>query len=1362
MKKLLFYLLITFLASSIFGSIQYVDDQQGVRVHYKNDEKLSDIKSVTEIIAVASKSVVINVKNCRISEFDKNNNFIGIRNINGNERVQVEDSFTMRELFGHKVRIDRIKESDQKVSIIETMEFDIVKKDPVNIPNTVSSAFLPIYNKIAKNYATSYLNGLNTSLSKMLIITHESLINSLQPFIEWKNARGIATEIATISEVGSTNSAIKSYIQNIYDTEDSPPDYILLIGDIDDDFVIPSFYIHSGSEDDVTDQPYTMLEGDDYFPEMLIGRMSIDQPFELQTMIAKILSYEKEPFMQSDHWYKNATVIAGNYSPTPPSPTTPVKVSKWAKDKMIDYGYNEIDEYYYWPPYYNVYPGTSAIGSSISDGVGVVSYRGWGDANGWHYPIYHADDIEDLNNGYMLPIIASFVCNTGDFASSVDPCFGEKWLRAGNPSNPKGGVIFVGPSDLHTSTKYNNSIYSGFISGIFDEDILTFSSALLRGKMELYNNFPLQHGPGEDVEFYFHVYNVLGDPSLQVRTQVPQLINCDLPDEVSIGSNYLDIDLSGLDGAVVTAIKADEFFATEIVENGSASIYLDSQTEGVIEVTITKENYYPFTHSIDVIADDIDLALEGVETDSEPVAGDEIDLSISLKNNGSQIANSVSGVLSSENENVTIITTSADFGDIASDEIVTQDFTVSISADCPDNEIIEFSLDLSNGQDLKFELVVNSLVFEISNISLSNDYLQPETESDIIIEITNHGSFTGEDIIGELSSALDVITITSSTDNFGDIPIDGSAQATFSVAVSEDAYIGQTVEFQLELIDLNNRITTSHFNLEIGDIDETAPSGPDSFGYYCYDSKDVMYTESPNYQWIEIDPLEGGSGFVFELGDDRSETISLPMNFKYYDQIVDSLTICTNGWISFEPTWETSFRNWNIPSALGPYGMIAAYWDDLIGELNGDDHNDMRICYYYDEQENTFIIEWNKCVNREDDISVEKFEIILYDPEYYSTESGNGEIQINYYEVNNPDADGNYCTVGIENFTQSDGLLYTYANLYPASAAPLEDGLAIKFTTDEPEYESLVPEFTSDVTLGIVPLEVTFENQTYPLSEDNQYEWDFGDGSAISNDVDPTHIYNEIGNYTVTLTVTNLDETETITKDNYIQAVSQIYPGDTDNNGIVNEDDILPIGVFWRENGNARDQVGFDWIANDYPEQWDNILAPYADCNGDGEVSISDVLGICLNWGETHTTSQSVSPQIEDIVFEHQNEFIELYHALENNGSQLIMKNLIAERFDLPTVTPAPKDLLYTNYPNPFNPKTTIQYSLSSEPKNADLKIYNIKGQLVRNYSLTKQNGNVVWNGRDQHDNKISSGIYFYKLVNDSKTIDTKKMLLVK
>ena len=72
------------------------------------------------------------------------------------------------------------------------------------------------------------------------------------------------------------------------------------------------------------------------------------------------------------------------------------------------------------------------------------------DANGWHIPYFHRDEASSLNNGWNLPIVLSFVCNTGDFGNDysgtgLDKCFGEVLVTAGSITNPQGAAAMVGP-----------------------------------------------------------------------------------------------------------------------------------------------------------------------------------------------------------------------------------------------------------------------------------------------------------------------------------------------------------------------------------------------------------------------------------------------------------------------------------------------------------------------------------------------------------------------------------------------------------------------------------------------------------------------------------------------------------------------------------------------------------------------------------------------------------------------------------------------------------------------------------------------------------------------------------------------------
>jgi len=89
---------------------------------------------------------------------------------------------------------------------------------------------------------------------------------------------------------------------------------------------------------------------------------------------------------------------------------------------------------------------------------------------------------------------------------------------------------------------------------------------------------------------------------------------------------------------------------------------------------------------------------------------------------------------------------------------------------------------------------------------------------------------------------------------------------------------------------------------------------------------------------------------------------------------------------------------------------------------------------------------------------------------------------------------------------------------------------------------------------------------------------------------------------------------------------------------------------------------------------------------------------------------------------------------------------------------------LKQNFPNPFNPETRIKFDLA-KTSNVNLIIYNIKGQLLKtlvNESFESGSHSVIWDGKDNKGNSVSSGVYFYQLKVNNKTEGIKKMLLLK
>jgi hypothetical protein len=128
--------------------------------------------------------------------------------------------------------------------------------------------------------------------------------------------------------------------------------------------------------------------------------------------------------------------------------------------------------------------------------------------------------------------------------------------------------------------------------------------------------------------------------------------------------------------------------------------------------------------------------------------------------------------------------------------------------------------------------------------------------------------------------------------------------------------------------------------------------------------------------------------------------------------------------------------------------MIAVFWDDLKTTNGG------RVYTWFDQSEKKFIVEWSE-VRTYQNNSRETFQAVLFDPSYYPTPTGDGDILLQYKEFNNTSygsyswdqIHGDYCTIGIEDHTMTNGLEYTFNNGYHNSASTLSDETSILITT---------------------------------------------------------------------------------------------------------------------------------------------------------------------------------------------------------------------------------------------------------------------------------------------------------------------------
>ena len=153
----------------------------------------------------------------------------------------------------------------------------------------------------------------------------------------------------------------------------------------------------------------------------------------------------------------------------------------------------------------------------------------------------------------------------------------------------------------------------------------------------------------------------------------------------------------------------------------------------------------------------------------------------------------------------------------------------------------------------------------------------------------------------------------------------------------------------------------------------------------------------------------------------------------------------------------------------------------------------------------------------------------------------------------------------------------------------------------------------------------------------------------------------------------------------------------------------------------------------------------------------------CIDAGNPDTTGLNLSPRDLDGNPRIVNEIIDM-------GAYEWQKQVGVDEFDESLMAIG----LLQNYPNPFSSSTTISFNLATKlheftpldskhlTGQARIKIYNVKGQLIKQLSILNSKSSIEWDGRDENGNPLSSGIYFYKLELEDKIIDIKKCLLLK
>ncbi len=190
-------------------------------------------------------------------------------------------------------------------------------------PKTVKSkGIAPSFGQLYRGFLLNYesvlqrnFHGEESAHDIMLVITPDDFYDDFQVYANWRNREGIQIFITKFSEIGANSTdpqIIKDHIANAYTGWDNSPTHILLVGDYG---IVPRKEI-SYDYTFAYENFFVELEGNDYFPEMMIGRFTNQGNVRLNIMINKFLLYQQDPVVDGSGWLNKAITCSNDAYPS--------------------------------------------------------------------------------------------------------------------------------------------------------------------------------------------------------------------------------------------------------------------------------------------------------------------------------------------------------------------------------------------------------------------------------------------------------------------------------------------------------------------------------------------------------------------------------------------------------------------------------------------------------------------------------------------------------------------------------------------------------------------------------------------------------------------------------------------------------------------------------------------------------------------------------------------------------------------------------------------------------------------------------------------------------------------------------------
>ncbi|MBM3330004.1 MAG: hypothetical protein FJY67_11150, partial [Calditrichaeota bacterium] len=935
-----------------------------------------------------------------------------------------------------------------------------------------------------------------------IIVVPDGLVRYAAPFIEWRRKSGYKVEILAVPQnreqdgnwiKGEIQTRYNGYLRNGVD----PFDFVMIVGD------------HQGVPNEAGrmianpnyDWDYACLEGNDQMADVGIARWLAGNESMINLNSTRTLLYEATPRFDNPNWMNKGVVFSQRWSGTwHPSVHTNVRflVQHFRQRGMEAAFYEDMQN-------------TDQSGANVSNflyqqfnaGASVIAGRAQ----------MASFRINNVNPNDIFPVMFNFAGHQQNIT----------WLALRTYVNNR-AVGPVAATNVYENqmTYLNNLMWIEAVNGHLLKDLpfgWTRVYVMLGASQYLGNNF----GSIQTVNVRTCYY---GDPGLQSWFGVPRRIEAEVEGVVNTAMRRLDLRVTDVQnddpvaGAQVTvyapgdmpaydsndypAYNGMQWWTMGTDEDGYARFVFDNDVTFVpntnVFYTVTGRTIKPLFSDAVLRAPTTGLVvrnhafaeLEG-NGDGEPNPGEVHALDLTVMNVGNRALEDIVLHLSTDSPYVTAVVDEVRIGSIeARGEVQVEGARIAIQPGCPDGATRPITRPVVN---LRFESGNSSWASAITltprapNLELLRvvgGEVVVDTVFNLNLEIRNIGSVPTGPLRGQVRTLAGGISLITPNVTFSAIEPGDTARISGDLPMLAGSRVvppGFVNAMELILFDDNDFRDTLDFTLRIATPRSSdVPLGPDAYGYICFDDTDQRWDSAPDYDWIEIDLREDGRRFdgrridysnqeFADIGE--AALVQLPFDLTFYGERYDRITVVTNGYITVgDQRPSVNFLNWPMERAIGAgAGVIAPLWDWLDLAQNG------RVYTFFDEDQGRFIVEWARMNYYQNNQIELTFQVVLYDPEVWTTPTGDSQILFQYrnFTAAQGNSDNPYASVGISSPDGTTGIGYSYGNSYPTAATPIAARRALLFQASPSFRQGIVYGYVTDHATGTpVPDAVVF------------------------------------------------------------------------------------------------------------------------------------------------------------------------------------------------------------------------------------------------------------------------------------------------